>query len=182
MKAEKVYTEYLLMKTQSGEDVMDELVVILSRKIKAYSHKILGQHEAVEDCAQEALLKILNNLQRIKSIKAMHAWMYKVTHTVCLDHLRKYRDKQPNKATDDATDEAVDEAVTQAPTADAVLDVKAAMAQLSQLHRAIIYLFYYEGFTVKEITQVLNKPAGTVKYELFRARDLIKSFLSQEPK
>ncbi len=172
MKSEKVYLEYLLLKLQAGDDVMDTVVRILASKVKAFTFKIMGDHEAVEDCAQDALLQVMQHIKRIKSVPAVHTWVYKVTHSACMNHLRKNRQHE----SDDAL--LVMASAEQGLNGD--LDVKTAIKRLSQMHQMIVYLFYYEGFNIKEIADVVSKPAGTIKYELFEARGAIKAFLTNK--
>ena len=48
---------------------------------------------------------------------------------------------------------------------------------LPQEYRTVIYLFYYEGYKVKEISEMMNKTEGTIKTWLFRAREQLKNEL-----
>ena len=49
--------------------------------------------------------------------------------------------------------------------------------KLPQEYRTVIYLFYYEGYKVKEISEMMNKTEGTIKTWLFRAREQLKNEL-----
>jgi len=87
-----------------------------------------------------------------------------------MDHLRTQA-----KASSEPPDEVAD-----GTDLDQQMDVKSAIAALPEEQQMIIYLFYYEGFTVTEVAQVMDKPAGTIKYLLFAARDQIKLKLQHE--
>ena len=56
-------------------------------------------------------------------------------------------------------------------------DVYSAVCGLPQNYRTVIYLLYYEGYKVNEISKLINKPEGTVKTWLFRAREILKNEL-----
>lgn len=56
-------------------------------------------------------------------------------------------------------------------------DVYSTVCELPQNYRTVIYLFYYEGYKVKEISNILNKNEGTIKTWLFRAREILKEKL-----
>ena len=48
---------------------------------------------------------------------------------------------------------------------------------LSQEYRTVIYLFYYEGYRVNEISKLMKKSEGTIKTWLFRAREQLRNKL-----
>lgn len=169
MKSEKVYIEYLLLKAQQGDQqAADDLLAVLQSKIRAFVLKILGASAALDDCVQESLLKVHRKLKQLKAVKAVHTWVYRIVYSTCMDHLRAL----------DNHGEVPDVGCEPVLLLDQQLDVKAAIAQLPEEQQAIIHMFYYEGFTVTEVAQIMEKPAGTVKYLLFAARDQIKSSLT----
>lgn len=51
---------------------------------------------------------------------------------------------------------------------------------LPKKYRIVVHLYYYEEYTVEEISGILNTPAGTVKSQLSRARALLKKELMEE--
>ena len=53
-----------------------------------------------------------------------------------------------------------------------------AVEQLPSHYRAVIYLYYYEGYSQKEIAELLQLPEATVRTRLFRARGKLKSHLT----
>jgi len=50
---------------------------------------------------------------------------------------------------------------------------------LSQAHRAVILLYYYQGSSVNEISEILSIPSATVSTRLFRAREKLRSMLKE---
>ncbi len=171
MKSEKVYIEYLLLKAQVGDQQAGEdLIALIQVKVKAFVLKFLGGSSAVDDCVQEILLKVYRKMNQLKAVKAFHTWVYRIAYSTCMDQLRSQSD-----AVDDATEPSADLSEYEQQ-----LDIKAAIAKLTEEQQVIIYLFYYEGFNVAEVAEILAKPAGTIKYLLFNARDQIKSNLQQE--
>lgn len=55
-----------------------------------------------------------------------------------------------------------------------------AVMRLPAKYRAVLHLFYYEGYAVAEIAHILHRPAGTVKSQLNRGRALLKTTLQEE--
>lgn len=174
MKSEKIYIEYLVLKAQAGEklpaelQVGDELFAVLQHKVKAFVLKIVGNQGAVDDCVQSTLLQVFTKIGQLKQVKAVHTWLFRIAYSSCMDQCRKH---QP------LADES-HELAGEATAVEHQIDVKAAIAKLSKSQQVIIFLFYYEGFTVAEMSQILNQPAGTIKYQLFVAREHIRQQLT----
>ncbi len=173
MKSEKVYIEYLVLKVQAGEklpaegQVGDELFAMLQAKVKAFVLKILCDRSGVDDCIQTTLLQVFNKLGQLKNPKAFHTWLYRVAYSCCMDYCRKNNTEVDNAPEVAAATSDVDQQ----------LDVKTAIAQLPETLQVIIFLFYYEGFTVVQMADILKQPAGTIKYQLFEARQALKKQL-----
>ena len=61
--------------------------------------------------------------------------------------------------------------------ADTYMDLYKAIEKLRPEYREVIKLYYLDDLSVKEIAQILNKNENTIKTQLFRARDTLKSVL-----
>ena len=59
-------------------------------------------------------------------------------------------------------------------------DVYGAVLRLPEKYRTAIHLFYYEGYTVKEMAVIMHAAENTVKSYLFRARDMLRDQLKGE--
>ena len=57
-----------------------------------------------------------------------------------------------------------------------------AVMRLPEKYRIVIHLFYYEDYSVEEISAVLHRRSGTVKSQLSRGRKLLKSMLTEDEK
>lgn len=172
MKSEKVYVEFLVLKAQAGEQsAWDALLPLVQVKIKAFVRKFMGDSAGADDCIQETLLSVFSKLRQLKNLKLFHTWIYRIAYSKCMDFGRK---QIPGSEVDDLRAEDMS-------AYDQEIDVKSAIVKLPEEQQVIIYLFYYEGFNVTEIASVLSKPAGTIKYLLFTARESLKQRLTTQP-
>ena len=57
--------------------------------------------------------------------------------------------------------------------------VRGLVAELSQLHREAIELYYFQGYTVAEIAKFLDVPVGTIKRRLHDERERLKNVLPE---
>ena len=56
-------------------------------------------------------------------------------------------------------------------------EVYTAVSELPPKYRLVIHLYYYEGFSVAEIAEVLKSAEGTVKSQLYRGRSMLRQAL-----
>jgi RNA polymerase sigma-70 factor (ECF subfamily) len=124
--------------------------------------------ENAEDIFQEVFLKFSEKLPKFNSEEHEKAWLIKVTINLT---------KNLNKSSWVRNTVELDEnfvGETETKDENEVFDK---VMNLPQEYRTVIYLFYYEGYKVKEISEMMNKTEGTIKTWLFRAREQLKNEL-----
>ena len=147
--------------------------------VKTYSadmlraaYTILGSKEDSEDAVQEAFLKLLLKNPAFRDSEHAKAWLLRVTINISKSMLR-YRSSHYGGEAGEST--AADISVESED--DYVL--KAVMA-LPDDYRAVIFLYYYEEYSVSEIAEILKRPVSTVTTRLARARQSLRKVLEGE--
>ena len=122
-----------------------------------------------DDVFSEVFLTYFKKERTFESEEHRIAWLIRVTINCAKDFLeQRSRLQQFHEETlPDGT----------ASNTDTYLDLHAAIEQLRPDYREVIKLFYLEDLTVKQIAQVLGKNENTVKTQLFRAREMLKTIL-----
>lgn len=123
-----------------------------------------------EDIAQDVMVALLKRGKGFESPEHEKAWLLRTAINKCKNHLRsgwitrtvKLNDADPSE-TDDLTE-------TQSEVLEAVLS-------LPEKYRTVIHLFYYDGYSIKEISQIVGKKAATVGTLLARGRALLKEMM-----
>ena len=122
-----------------------------------------------EDAVQEVFLYLLEHDVVFKSEAHEKAWLIRATiHRACDLQKRAARTDLP---LEDAAIAAVPE------PDDALLD---AVRALPEKYSAPLYLYYYAGYSIKEIGRLLGVPAATAGTRLARGRALLKELLQEE--
>lgn len=124
--------------------------------------------ENAEDIFQEVFLKFSEKLPKFNSEEHEKAWLIRVTINLT---------KNLNKSSWVRNTVELDEnfvGETETKDENELFDK---VMNLPQEYRTVIYLFYYEGYKVKEISEMMNKTEGTIKTWLFRAREQLKNEL-----
>lgn len=147
------------------ERVVDEYATMLLRV--AYSQ--LNNRAEAEDAVQEVLLKYMEKAPTFQSEGHEKAWLLRVTINHCKNHLASAWFRK--RADLDEGIPALDNAEREVVSAVAALPVK---------YRAVVHLYYFEGYSTKEIADILHSRPNTVSSRLSRARALLAKALKEE--
>ena len=153
--------------TQSNrlEDVIPAYENTLYRAALA----ILGDPQEAEDVVQEAFLRLWEKDPAFESPAHQRSWLLKVTVNGCKSRLRSpwRRRTAPLLDTYPAADREERELLE-------------AIQALPPRDRAVIHLYYYEGYQTAEIAAMTGQREGTVRSRLSRARDKLRRLLKGE--
>lgn len=142
-----------------------------------------------EDLVQEAYAKAFSAFHQYKDGTNLKAWLYRILTNTYINIYRK-RQREPQRAN---TDTVEDWQLAQAGSHDAVglksaeaeaLDrlpddaVKNALLSLPEDFRMAVYYSDVEGFSYKEISEIMDTPIGTVMSRLHRGRKILRDELA----
>ena len=119
-----------------------------------------------EDIFQTVFLKYTLRQEGFDSAEHEKAWFIRVTQNKCLDYLKKSGRK--NECIDDVP------ATATYKDNDMEQDVIAKVIALPEKYKSAIILFYYNEYTVEEISKTLKISKSAVKKRLQRGRDILK--------
>jgi len=139
-----------------------------------------------DDLVQETWLRALQHFDQFDPGSNCRAWLVTILRNAFLNRLRRQgRERLESDMTGERGDSAPfeDSAIERSTPEDEFFqtifhgDVERALKSLSPDFQQVIVLADLEGFTYKEIAQVLNCPIGTVMSRLSRARQLLRTEL-----
>lgn len=134
----------------------------------AYLHT--GNAAESEDILQEVFINLLYNAPRFADDEHKKAWLIRVTTNKCRDYLKSSRRKDMSLNEEILTNSSVE--------GDKILDIQSKIIGLKDKYKTVVYLFYYEDYSVKQISSCLKVSESTVKMRLKRAREILKKELS----
>ena len=120
-----------------------------------------------EDMVQETFLKLLSCKKRFESNEHEKAWLIVTASNTCKDELRRWKKRREKMET-----AVLPEQEILFDKEDNMLD---AILELPVKYKNVVYLYYYEGYRTAEIAKLLHCPESTVRNQLSRARELLKS-------
>ena len=146
---------------------LEELVNKHENTLYRAALAILGDVQEAEDAVQETYLRYLEKRPDFKDENHEKAWLLKVTANRCKSVLRQHKRHRLVELLD----------VYPAPGGDSRELMEAVLA-LPANQRAAVHLHYYEGYTSEEIGVILGQRPGTVRSHLSRAREALRTYLS----
>lgn len=123
-----------------------------------------------DDVTQNVLLALYKTNKTFESDAHVKHWLIRVTVNECKKHWRS-----PWRKAESFEDYAAG-LVFQEPQHS---DLFQAIMALEQKYRTVIVLYYYEGYSIAEIAELLRIPQGTVGTRLRRAREQLKHYLTE---
>ena len=139
---------------------------------------ILKDEDDVCDAIQDTALSIYKNIINLKNEKYFKTWVIRITINKCYDIIAKHKlnDKKVSKMqlNDEEIHNSFDNSII------AKTDLEKALNLLEEDLRIVTVLYYYNNFSISEISEILNIPKGTVKSRVFRAREKLYDILSKE--
>lgn len=146
------------------------IVEKFSDMIFRIAYQNLADLNDAEDAVQDVFLKLLK--QKNKSFhdyEHLKSWLIRVTINQCLDYKKSFFRKNTVPLED-----------LEIPFEQEEREVLEELYQLPKDTRNILYLHYYEGYTIKEIAEILGKKQNTVNSKLTRGRKQLKKLLEVE--
>lgn len=143
--------------------------------------RMINGTEDQEDVCQDIFIKIYENISNFRLQSKLSTWIGRITYNTCLNYLEK---KRALICDDVMTEKFSSNAFENSFLADVVeADIKEKLLfevdRLPEIYRVIITLYHLEGMKYQDISQVLDKPVGTIKSYLYRARQELRIALQK---
>ena len=148
-----------------------ERIVAMMQTLYRISYSQLPQSSDREDAVQECLYKAWQKREQLKDERYMQTWVVRILINECHNIQKRNNRETPL--------EYLPEYV--APP-DCDYELHDALIRLDEKVRLPIILYYMEGFSIKEISQIIRIPQGTVKSRMMRGRKELKKELFEEEK
>ena len=172
---------YLSMIDTDEEKSKFEQLYLTYRQVMFYAaNSILKDEYMAEDCVHQAFLRIMEHMGKIKKIKCpkTHSFIVTIVQNVAIDCYRK-RKRQKAVSYDEISYAVADQNLD---SFDEMGAVAKAIAQLPILLSTIIRLRYSQGYSVKEIAEILQVTEQTVYKRIQRAKEKLETILLNEEK
>ncbi len=154
---------------QERSALIEQTIRTYADMIYRIAYQNTGSYDDAEDILQEVSIALVTKNAPLHDEEYLKRWLIRVTINKCRD---LYRHQQRNKT--ESLEDHLDTPAT------AKKEVWEELFRLPEKQRTVLYLYYYESFTLQEIADLLKKSINTVSSDLQRARKKLKTILMEE--
>jgi RNA polymerase sigma factor (sigma-70 family) len=152
-------------------------------------HKMVKNTDDADDLTIEAFGKAFSRLDQYSPNFAFSTWLFKIASNNCIDFIRKKRIKVTSMDTGYTTEDGEvmyfdassgvhnpEEAIIHSQK---VRLMRELVTKLKPRYKELVELRYFDELSYEEIAERLSLPLGTVKAQLFRARDFLANMIEK---
>jgi RNA polymerase sigma-70 factor, ECF subfamily len=177
---ERIQSELLITRYLRGDDqAFTELVDLWETPLLYYIRRFVDTEDDAWDAMQEVWLTVSRKVRKLRDRAAFPAWLYKLAHSRAIDHTRKSILHRLLSARERFAEESGDQGMV-VPFEPSARDLHWGLGQLSRHHREVLLLHFLQGFSLAEISDIVNAPIGTVKSRLHYAKKGLRDILEEE--
>ncbi len=164
----------MVLVTSGDQSAFNELYNRFNERLYYYFFRMLGNSpELANDFLQEIFLKIIEKPELFNPKYTFSTWLFTIAHNLCKN---EYRRRDVRKEADQTTEiESIDDHSTfKINKEELVNNIYNELSLLKTDQQSAFLLFYREGFSINEISEILNLPKGTVKSRLHYTRKFLE--------
>ena len=133
-----------------------------------------GNYSEAEDITQDVFLTLHSQPQGFDSDEHMKAWLIRVAINKCKNYKKSFRVSRTGPIDD------INENELKYDFAPRDYGIRDNISKLPQKYSSVIFLYYYEEYSIKEISAITGSRETAVQTQLFRARKKLKEILGKE--
>ncbi len=160
--------------------MQEELYRRFSPRMYSVCLRYAGNAEEAEDILQEGFIKIFKKLSSFRGDGSFEGWIRRIFVNTAIEHFRRKRYLQPVTEKEENTIEGKFLSVLDNLAEKDILDL---VRKLSPGYRTVFNMYVVEGYTHKEIGDILGISEGTSKSQLSRAKvilqDMVRTMIDQ---
>lgn len=160
---------------QTLQDYLIDFIMDNQNKYYRIAYCYVRNKEDALDVVQNTIVKVLENQHSIRNKKAIKTWIYRILINECLTVLKKTKKEMPYELEEFEEDSYKEKFYDGEKE-----ELFEAINILPEKQKIVIILHYYEGLTLKEISQVTETNLSTVKTRLYSGLEKLKSILKEE--
>jgi RNA polymerase sigma-70 factor (ECF subfamily) len=153
------------------ETALKELMTMYKKPIYNYLNLLLGNRQLAEELTQDTFVKVYFKAHTLKTDhpQACKAWLYTIATNLARSEFRKKKVKKLLSLADVSARH-----VSHDPDFEGRMILEQLLSHVPEKWRAPLVMKELDNFSFAEISQIMNKPVGTVKSLVFRGKEYLK--------
>ncbi|EST10301.1 RNA polymerase sigma factor SigW [Sporolactobacillus laevolacticus] len=174
----------LIKKVKKGDQqAFAELVDRYKNSVFAICFRMVGNTQEAEDLSQEAFIRAYNHIDQYDHERKFSTWLFRIATNLSIDFLRRRKTSVSLDAVVPGTEglslntilpdngELPDEQMVRRENEEMV---QSEIKKLPEKYRSAVVLKYIEDLSLKEISDIMDIPVGTVKTRIHRGREMLR--------
>ena len=156
---------FLVKRSKAGNtDAFVQLMMKKEKLLYNMARKFLNNEEDIADCLQETMIDAFKNIKNLRKDKYFDTWLCRIL----INNSNKIINKN-NRTLDyrailhEENSSSIDS-----------MELRNQLLSLDSKYSVPLVLFYYNGYSIKEISEILDLPVNTIKTRLSRAKSRLK--------
>ena len=152
---------------RGNAEAIQDLVDRFQNDVFGLCVRVLRHRHDAEDVTQEVFLRVFRSLRRWDASRPLKPWIMGIAVNRCRTWMTQ-RNRRP-----ELVDYLHDTVAGRVPddSAELLREIEAALGELRPEYRSVFVLFHQQGQPYEEIAEALDRPVGTIKTWLHRARN-----------
>jgi len=157
---------------KGNTNAFSELVNLYKDLVFSLAIKMTKNREEAEEISQDTFVKAFKNLSKFKGDSKFSTWLYKIAYHACLDRFKKNKILYKTDSIDNSVIqiESVNDTLQSIERKERAQIMEECLTQLPEDERTILWFFYYQELSLKEIVEITNFSEANIKVKLHRAR------------
>ena len=163
------------------EDGLVEIIRDYKDGLILYLNSFVNNIHTAEDLAEDTFVRLAVKKPKDRQRAGFRTWLYTIGRNIAVDHLRKQQrsaavslEELPEQVSDR---EALEQSYIREERR---ILLHQAMTQLNPEYRQVLWLVYFEQFSMKETARVMGKSIHSVEAMAWRARQALREIIEQE--
>ena len=150
--------------------------------IFSLAFKMTKSREEAEEISQDTFIKAFKNLSKFKGDSKFSTWLYRIGYHASIDAIKKNKNNNNTFEINEITFnqiKSVDTILEGIERKERAIIMDTCLQKLADEERSIIWMFYYDELSLKEITEVTSLSESNLKVKLHRARKKLLTIVEE---
>ena len=165
------------------EEAFQDLMELHQSKVYHLLLGILHDNFQAQEVTQETFVKAWKGLRSFKQKSSFWTWLYRIAYRTALDYLRKKRREERFFQIGESIRESIlnqPEPLEVVIKKDKEKDLRRALGDLSLPQRMAVVLYFFQGLSYREISDLTRRPLGTIRADLHRGKNKLREIISKK--
>lgn len=169
----------LVLRAQSGDrEAFSDLVILYQSRIYGLVMQRLRNTAEADEVVQEVFLRAFRKLPQLQDAERFGGWLCQIAVRLSINRaVRRPNETSVEPESFDGVRETEDTPFDAVIRQENIEQVREGLSQLGHLDRETLWAFYFEGSSLKEMSEQFSSPIGTIKRRLHTARGRLREVM-----